>query len=144
MSNTPNNAELPPRDLEMEARSMEAYRNGNYATIQARIDELYLEILQVHCAKLPLEFQEQMRIAIQESIVKPLLNKAAELRQDIVELAMYKEAIEILEKGPILAISVLDHGGYHITVKSGTASISADYNVSLIDAILIAGKAYAQ
>jgi hypothetical protein len=32
--------QLPPRDLEMEARSMEAYRSGDYTTVQQRIDEL--------------------------------------------------------------------------------------------------------
>jgi predicted membrane channel-forming protein YqfA (hemolysin III family) len=31
---------LPPRDLEMEAKSMEAYYSGDYTTLQQRIDEL--------------------------------------------------------------------------------------------------------
>jgi hypothetical protein len=133
--------ELPPRDPEMEARSMEAYRRGDHTTIQARIDELYLEILQLHCTKLPPEFQEQIRTAVQESIVKPLLNKIAMLQQSMAELAKYKQAIELLENGPVRSVSVLDLGGYHITVRSVVASISTTYDgVPLVDAIVSAGK----
>ena len=140
MSNTPNGAELPPRDLEMEARSMEAYRNGDSIPLQQCIFELRVDILQGYIAEHPstLPADVAMQEAIYELFIKPL-------HQKIALLEKYKQAIELLENGPVQSVSVLDLGGYNRTVKSGIASVSATYDgVPLVDAIISAGKAYMQ
>jgi hypothetical protein len=140
MSNTPSRAELPPRDLEMEARSMDAYRNGDSIPLQQYIFELRVDILKGYMAEHPSTLPADVAIqeAVYELFIRPLQEKIALLEK-------YKQAIELMENGSVQAVSVLDLGGYNMTVKSGIASISATYDgVPLVDAIISAGKAYMQ
>lgn len=139
MSNTPNGAELPPRDLEMEARSMEAYRNGDSITLQQRIFELRIDLVKKYVKDHPsIPAEMAVQEAIHELFIKPLQEKIASLEK-------YGEAFELLTNGPVQSVSVLDLGGYNITVKSGIALVSATYDgVPLVDAIVSAGKAYMQ
>jgi len=126
---------LPPRDLEMEARSMEAFQNGDSTTIQQRIFELRAEAVKKFIEDNP---SIPMATAIQEAVHELFI---VPLKEKIAILEKYSEAIKMMEKGQVVAVSVLDLGGYSITVKSGIASISTTYeDMSLADAIITAGK----
>jgi hypothetical protein len=61
------------------------------------------------------------------------------LQQRITELERFERAINLLEKGPLTSVSVLDTGEYHITVQSGIASVSFTRSApSLVDAMISA------
>jgi hypothetical protein len=63
------------------------------------------------------------------------------LQQRVKELERFEQAINLLEKGPLTSVSVLDTGEYHITVQSGIASVSFTRSApSLVDAMISAGK----
>jgi predicted RNase H-like nuclease (RuvC/YqgF family) len=131
--------ELPPRDLEMEARSMEAFQRGDSIPLQQRIFELRAEAVKKYIEDNP---SIPVEIAIQEAVHEIFI---VPLQEKIASLEKYGEAIEMIENGRVVAVSVLDLGGYSITVKSGIASVSSTYDdIPLVDAIIAAGKAYTQ
>lgn len=124
-----------PRDLEMEEKSMEAFRNGDSIPLQQRIFELRIKVMKDYIEDHPsIPTEIAMQDAIRELFIRPLQEK-------IASLEIYGEAIEMIENGPVTAVSVLDPSGFNITVKSGVASISTTYEgMSLADAIVSAGK----
>jgi len=130
---------LPPRDLEMEARSMEAFMNGDSIPLQQRIFELRAEAVKKYLDDNP---SIPAATAIQQAVYVLFI---APLQEKISLLEKHKQAIEMLENGPVQAVSILDTGEFSITVKSGIASISSTHNnESLADTIISVGKAYAK
>jgi len=121
----------------MEAQSMEAFQRGDSITIQQRIFELRVEAVKKYLVDNP---SIPVEIAIQEAVHVLFI---VPLQEKIALLEKYKSAIEMIEKGPIVAVSVLGVSEFSITAKSGVASISSTYNdESLADAIISVGKAY--
>ena len=119
---------FPPRDQAMEERSMAAYRKGNYTTLQEYIDTLTATDA------------EERLVESFEALVKLLTARITTLRQELNATRKYKLALELFDKGPVTAVAVLACGSYNITVRSGDALVSCEYNgLPLVDALISSG-----
>lgn len=106
--------EPTPEQKSMIEQSREAFKKGEYILLKDYISEL-----------------REKAILKRITIVTAQQKSKCEL------------AIDIMTNGPVVAVSVLEHGGYNITVKSGVALISTVYNgMSLADAIISASTDY--
>lgn len=80
-------------------------------------------------------------------LLKDYVSELREKARENLETARPKNkcelAIDIMTNGPVVAVSVIENGGYNITIKSGVALISTVYNgMSLADAIISASTDY--
>jgi hypothetical protein len=79
--------------------------------------------------------------AIQGVLIEPLQNKIKKLQKELDVANRYKQAVELIEKGPISSVSALEFGGYSITVRLNNMFMSMEYNSTpLVDSMISASK----
>ena len=116
-------------------------------------------ILAAAGSSMPITMEQQSMQAYLNGDYITLEERIAQLQLEVSQkaskAAKWLQAGELMEKGPVVAISVLDEGGYHISTKHankvsipgepeihGTMIMSATYrNSSLAEAIISAGTA---
>jgi hypothetical protein len=79
--------------------------------------------------------------AIQNVLIEPLRDEIKRLQKALDVANRYKQAIELIEKGPVSSVSALEFGGHNITIRLNNMFMSMEYNgTPLVDSIISASK----